>query len=118
VKRPVRWSRDALDDVKSQIADITAQNPVAATRVADRIHATATTLGDMTTGRPGRVDGTYEKLVARLPTMIVYAITEQDGREAVSILRVIRSDFLNIIVMAGLDPRLSGLVFQLHWSAI
>ena len=89
--RPVQWSRDALDDLKRQIAYIAADNPAAARRIAGRIGAAASALGDMTTGRPGRVSGTYEKLVTGLPYVIAYAVTEQAGRGAVSILRVIHS---------------------------
>jgi toxin ParE1/3/4 len=91
MKRPVRWSRHALDDVKSQIAYIAADSPVAATRIADRIQATGAALGEMTTGRPGRVSGTYEKLVTRLPYIIVYGVIKQAGRESVSTLRVIHT---------------------------
>jgi toxin ParE1/3/4 len=91
VSRPVQWSRDALDDLKTQIAYIAAENPGAARRVADRIRLTAAALGDMTTGRIGRVSGTYEKLVTGLPYVVAYAITNQAERQYVSILRVIHS---------------------------
>jgi plasmid stabilization system protein ParE len=91
VKRPVQWSRDALDDIKRQIAYIAADNPAAARQVADRIRATGAVLGEMATGRQGRVRDTYEKLVVRLPYIIAYAITKQAGRETVSILRVIHA---------------------------
>ncbi len=91
MKRPVQWSRDALDDLKMQIAYIAADNPVAARRLVDRIRATGTALGDMATGRTGRVRGTYEKLVTRLPYIIAYAITKQAGHEIISILRVIHT---------------------------
>jgi toxin ParE1/3/4 len=57
-----------LDDLKAQVAYIAAENPGAAQRVADRIGATCKALGEMATGRPGRVSGTYEKSVPRLPT--------------------------------------------------
>lgn len=45
----------------------------------------------MATGRPGRVSGTYEKSVTRLPYIVAYALTERGGREVVSILRVIHT---------------------------
>ncbi len=82
MKRPVQWSRDALDDLTSQLAYIAADNPVA---FADQIRKTGASLGEMTTGRPGRIGGTYEKLVARLPYIIAYAVTKEAGREVVSI---------------------------------
>lgn len=89
--RPVQWSRAALDDFKAQIAYIAADNPAAATRVADRIRDVATALGHMATGRPGRVAGTYEKLITRLPYVVAYAVTTQAGHETISILRVIHT---------------------------
>ncbi len=91
MKRPVQWSRDALDDLKSQLAYIAADNPAAALRVADQIRKPGASLGEMTTGRPGRIGGTYDKLVARLPYIIAYAVTKEAGREVVSILRVIHT---------------------------
>jgi len=91
VTRPVQWSRDALNDPKNQIAYIAAENPIAAQRVADRIRETAVALGSMATGRPGRVSGTYEKSVTRLPFIIAYAITQQHEGEFISILRVIHT---------------------------
>ena len=91
MKRPVQWSRDALEDIKSQIAYIAADNPIAARRIAEAIAATGAALGEMTTGRPGRVSGTYEKRVVRLPYIVAYAVTGRTGRETISILRVIHT---------------------------
>jgi plasmid stabilization system protein ParE len=45
----------------------------------------------MSTGRPGRVAGIYEKSVTRLPYILVYAITQAGGEEAVAIVRVIHT---------------------------
>jgi toxin ParE1/3/4 len=88
--RPVVWSDAALDDYDKAIAYITERNPVAADRVADRIEETGEALGHMPTGRPGRVTGTYEKIVRGLPHIIAYAIRSlPQGGEAVVILRVI-----------------------------
>jgi toxin ParE1/3/4 len=89
--RPVQWSRDALDDLKAQIIHIAAQNPVAARRVAGRIRDTGSAIGEMATGRPGRVAGTYEKPVIGLPYIIAYAITGKGRRQAISILRIIHT---------------------------
>ncbi len=91
MKRPVQWSRGALDDIKRQIDWIAADNPAAARRIADRIFATAAALGDMTTGRPGRVAGSYEKRVTRLPYVAAYAVTDRAELEIVSVLRVIHT---------------------------
>ena len=91
MRRPVSWSRDALDDFKEQIAYIAAENPTAARRVTDALHATAQALSEMPTGRPGRVTGTYEKSVTGLPYIIAYALTREAGRETVSIIRVVHT---------------------------
>ena len=91
MKRPVTWSREALDDIKKQAAHIAKSNPAAARRVADRIRDTGQTLGDMAIGRPGRVTGTYEKSLTRLPYIIAYELRPIAGRESVVIVRVIHT---------------------------
>ncbi|WP_157018140.1 type II toxin-antitoxin system RelE/ParE family toxin [Mesorhizobium xinjiangense] len=91
MKRPVQWSRGALEDLKAQMSYIATENPPAARRVAEGIRATGVALGDMATGRPGRVTGTYEKSVAGLPMILAYAITGKPGGEVISILRVIHT---------------------------
>lgn len=90
--RRVVWSEAALDDMDDLTAYIAADNPMAALRVVDRIEESAKRLGEMPIGRRGRVSGTYEKLVRRLPYIIAYAIQAlPTGREQVVILRVIHS---------------------------
>jgi toxin ParE1/3/4 len=66
----VFWAEDALDDLNSAIAYIAADNPTAALKVLDRTEA----LGEVATGRRGRIAGTYEKSVRGLPYIIAYAI--------------------------------------------
>lgn len=89
--RPVQWSRAALDDLKGQIAYIAKGDPGAASVVADRIRDGCTALGRVPTGRPGRVAGTYEKSIARLPYVVAYAITETLDGEVITVLRVIHT---------------------------
>lgn len=91
MKRPVQWSRNALDDLKTPITHIAEANPSAAREVADRIRYTGNMIGEMATGRPGRVTGTYEKLVVGLPYLIAYTITAGSGNEVISIVRVIHT---------------------------
>ena len=45
----------------------------------------------MPIGRPGRVTGSYEKLVTGLPYILVYAIAQGSGEETVAIIRVIHT---------------------------
>ncbi|MCD7059493.1 type II toxin-antitoxin system RelE/ParE family toxin [Pelagibacterium sp. HS1C4-1] len=66
---------------------IADDNPMAADNVARRIISAAERLTKISTGRPGRQAGTYEKLVPRLPYVLVYEINES----TVSILRVIHT---------------------------
>jgi len=91
VRRPVQWSRDALDDLKSQVAHIAADDPRAARRIAERILSTAAALGEHAIGRPGRVVGTYEKSVSRMPYVIAYAVRSSAEAEIIAILRVIHT---------------------------
>ncbi len=89
MKRLVQWSSAADDDFIRLVEFIADDNPVAAETVAARILKSADALGDMATGRPGRVGGMYEKPVTRLPYIIAYAIDLVAGRETVVILRII-----------------------------
>ena len=91
MRRPVAWSREALDDIRKQVAHIARDNAAAARRVADRIRDVGKALGDMATGRPGRVTGIYEKPVSRTPYIIAYALRPIAGRETVVIVRVIHT---------------------------
>ena len=45
----------------------------------------------MATGRPGRVGGSSEKSLARLPYIIAYELRDMEGRESVVIVRVIHT---------------------------
>lgn len=91
MRRPVRWSTDALADLTDQLAYIASENPTAARRVADALDRTALALGNMPSGRIGRVTGIYEKSVTGLPYVIAYALMLHDGAETVSIVRVIHT---------------------------
>lgn len=91
MKRAVLWSRDALDDIKQQLVYISAEDPDAARKITASIRQTGEQLSDFATGYPGRVSGTYEKSVTRLPYIIAYALTVHQGREIVAILRVIHT---------------------------
>lgn len=85
--RRVEWAQSALTDLIAQIDYIAADDPDAATRVAQTIRKAGDDLGVFATGHPGRVSGTYEKAVIGLNYVIAYALTDQD--RTVSILRVI-----------------------------
>lgn len=77
--------------MREQIAFIAQDNPAVARFVADRIRDTGEALGEIATGRPGRVTVSYEKSVTRLPYIISYELRPIAGRESVVILRVIHT---------------------------
>lgn len=83
--RVVVWSDDALADVESHLRHIAQDSPKAALAITDRIDEAGARLGDFATGRPGRVAGSYEKVVTRTPYILAYAL----GETQVTILRVI-----------------------------
>lgn len=87
--RQVQWSNSALAELEDQIVHIARDNPAAALRVATRIREAGNSLADFATGRAGRVHGTYEKSVARLPYIIAYALSDDDT--VLTILRVIHT---------------------------
>ncbi len=87
--RHVQWSDAAVDDLKKQLVHIARDNPAAARRVAKRIRETGDALGNFATGHPGRVSGTYEKSVNRLPYIIAYALSDDD--KLLTILHVIHT---------------------------
>ncbi|WP_312797784.1 type II toxin-antitoxin system RelE/ParE family toxin [Tianweitania sp.] len=89
--RPVVWSRTALDDALEILRYVAADDPNAAERMIEAIEAAGNRLGMMATGRPGRVVGTYEKSVMRLPYVIAYAVEAAEGEERIVILRVIHT---------------------------
>ena len=92
MKRPVFWSRDALDELKSAISFIAKDNRQAARKVAAAIHLAGDKLGERATGRKGRMSGIYEKSVTGAPYIIAYALHPvASGDEAVVILHVIHA---------------------------
>ena len=89
--RPVVWSDKARRDYFEILRYLAKDNPDAAMKVVDAIEKAGNGLGERATGRPGRVTGTYEKSVPRLPYIIAYALTASRGREVVAILRIIHT---------------------------
>ena len=92
MKRPVRWSRDALDELIATATFVARENPRAAQAIAKAIRAAGRRLSELQTGRPGRVPGTHEKLVPGLPYILVYVVDPETSSErSVVILRVVHA---------------------------
>lgn len=89
--RPVVWSVEALRDNLEILRYIAEDDPFAADRVVDAIEEAGSNLGEIATGRPGRVIGTYEKSLVRHPYIIAYELRNVSGRESVVIVRVIHT---------------------------
>ena len=87
--RRIVWSDAARDDYFTILRHIAADDPDAAERVVRAIEKTGNSLADFATGHPGRVGGTYEKSVHRLPYIIAYALN--DDRTMLTILHIIHT---------------------------
>ncbi len=87
--RRVVWSDAGRQDFKGIVRYVRDENPDAAYRIALRIEEAASALGHIPTGRPGRVAGTFEKVVPRLPYIIAYEILPGRRGEEIVILHVI-----------------------------
>jgi len=82
----VTWLPSSQNDLRSIREYIGKDNPAAAKKVASAIVAIGETLTDMPQrGRSGKVPGTYELVVTKLPYTIAYRITV----DQVQILRVL-----------------------------
>lgn len=82
----VVWLEGAVADLEEIFEYIAARNPSAAPRVAETLYDSAARLAaHPRLGRRGRIDGTRELVVPRLPFIIVYRVLEQ----SVEVLRVI-----------------------------
>jgi len=82
----IRWSPEAAVDFAGIVEYIRTQNPAAADRIARTIYDSVTSLESFPQrGRPGRVEGTRELVLAPLPFIVVYRI-KQNVAEAVRVL--------------------------------
>lgn len=82
----VRWFSEAYNDLVEIRNYIEHDNPKAARETAERIKKSVSSLADYPgKGRPGRVEGTRELVVAGLPYIIPYRVRNN----AVEILRVL-----------------------------
>ena len=81
----VRWLRTALRNLDEEATYIAADDPAAARLVVARILEAVIQLADQPgLGRPGRVPGTRELVVARTRYVVPYRVK----RDTVEILRV------------------------------
>jgi toxin ParE1/3/4 len=82
---PIVWRRQAIDDLLAMQAYIGKDDPRAAARIAVRIRSAVEGLATQPRiGRPGRVQGTRELVVAGTPYIVPYRLSGDE----VHILRV------------------------------
>lgn len=72
--RRVVWSSRSRADLRDIARYMAADNPDAAASVIARLRSAGLALSETPTGRPGRVDGTFEKAMPRLPYVLAYAL--------------------------------------------
>jgi toxin ParE1/3/4 len=81
----IRWLKRALANLDAEAAFIARENPAAAARVVDTVARTVDLLAQHPgLGRPGRVQGTRELVVANTPYLVPYRVRNN----VVEILRV------------------------------
>ncbi|HWA01407.1 MAG TPA: type II toxin-antitoxin system RelE/ParE family toxin [Caulobacterales bacterium] len=90
-RRAVRWSNEAADDFDRAVAFLRERNQAAAIKMLDDIQAIAEALGRRNTGRPGRVNGTFERSVPRWRYIIAFEIRAVGDGEEIYILHVIHT---------------------------
>ena len=82
----IKWVQLALTDLDEAAAFISQDNPQAAKRIVKRIWDAARLLSEQpNAGRPGRVYGTRELVIADTPFILPYRVVQN----TVQILRVL-----------------------------
>ena len=88
----VRWTDPAQIDLFEILDCIARNNPAAAERVEQRlVHAVSSLAQQPRRGRPGRVEGTRELVIPRLPYVVIYRIVERPLRAAgeIAVMRIL-----------------------------
>ena len=77
--RRIIWTPRAAATYRREVLDyLEQQGEPAVRRVASDIERTIEMLAQRPIGRPGRISGTYEKLVIGQPYIVVYTLTPSD----------------------------------------
>jgi toxin ParE1/3/4 len=86
----VRWTDPAQTDFLEILSCIARDNPAAAERIGRRLLSAVDALAAQPRlGRPGRIAGTRELVIPRLPYVAIYRIVEA-ARSAASQVEVLR----------------------------
>ena len=75
----VRWTKEALGQLRDARLYIAENHPKAAKRIAEALRESANQLGSHPRmGRPGRVEGTRELVISKTPYLLVYAVLKDE----------------------------------------
>lgn len=86
----IKWLRKALQNLEREASYIAREDPAAAQKVVQRIHAAVSLLSkNPALGHPGRIDGTRELVVPGTRYIVPYRVMPRLDR--VEILRVFHS---------------------------
>ena len=85
--RAVDWSKEASTDFLQMLAYLADHDSDIAYTVTQCIETAISSLSQYPTGRPGRVDGTYEKSVDKTSYIIVYGL----GSVRLEVIRIIHT---------------------------
>jgi toxin ParE1/3/4 len=88
----VRWTDPAQTDFLEILGHIARENPAAAERVGRRLLSAIDGLAEQPRlGRPGRIAGTRELVIPRLPYIAIYRIVEAApaATSQIEVLRVL-----------------------------
>ncbi len=86
--RRIQITPEALADLERIAAYISSDNPIAASRIEERIYGAIDKLAFMPAARAGRAAGTYEKPVRGLPYIVAFALPD---KLTLRVLRIIHS---------------------------
>lgn len=87
--RRIVWSAQARRAFREIVAYIAERNPSAAAHVASRIRQSLELLAERPIGTQGRVAGTYEKIVTKLPYVTAYALEEDADGARLVVLHIV-----------------------------
>jgi plasmid stabilization system protein ParE len=89
--RAVHWSTDALSDLDGIVDYQAGYDATYAFKLVDQLEDAGEKLGRYPTGRPGRVNGTFEKSLPHLRYIMVYRLEGPAPDDAITIVRIIHS---------------------------
>jgi plasmid stabilization system protein ParE len=87
MSRRVVWSDDALDDLEEILRYF--EDSEYALWLVDQLEAAGDRLGEVLSGRPGRVAGTFEKPVQRIRYILVFSFDRGSQDSEITIVRAI-----------------------------